>query len=112
MRAAGWEGAALRIIRESRIRVAVTDRFDPGKDALNRQKHGLSLAFGDRLFEDGNHLVIPSIRAVDNEERFKVVGQVGNRLFTGVFVRRNDAPRFISVRRSNAGEERAYRSDG
>lgn len=86
------------------------DRFDPVKDATNRAKHGLPLAFGDRVFEDGNHLIIPSIREIDGEERFKVVGIVEEKLFTGIFVWRGDLPRFISVRRSNKGEERAYRS--
>ncbi|UCI13101.1 MULTISPECIES: BrnT family toxin [unclassified Mesorhizobium] len=59
-------------------------------------------------FEDDNHLIIPSIREIDGEERFKVVGIVGEKLFTGVFVWRGEQPRFISVRRSNKGEERAY----
>lgn len=85
-------------------------RFDPAKDAANREKHGLSLAFGDRIFRDGDHLLIPSIRKRDGEERFKVVGLVEGRMFTGVFTWRGDVARFISVRRSNAGEERAYRS--
>ena len=87
-------------------------RFDPVKDAANRAKHGLSLAFGDRIVEDANHLIVPSIRAVDGEERFKVIGRVDGRLYTGVFVWRDDRPRFISVRRSNDGEERAYRTAG
>jgi uncharacterized DUF497 family protein len=86
--------------------------FDPAKDAINQQKHKLSLAFGGRIFEDANHLIIPSIRDVDGEERFKVVGRVGEKLFTGVFVWRDDLPRFISVRRSNKGEEKAYHSAG
>ncbi|MFQ6158535.1 BrnT family toxin [Sinorhizobium meliloti] len=84
------------------------DRFDPAKDAANREKHKLSLAFGLRIFDDGDHLIIPSIREIDGEERFKVVEVVGERLFTGVFVWRDNLPRFISVRRSNKGEERAY----
>ncbi|WP_324762753.1 BrnT family toxin [Sinorhizobium meliloti] len=84
------------------------DRFDPAKDAVNREKHKLSLAFGLRIFDDGDHLIIPSIREIDGEERFKVVEVVGERLFTGVFVWRDNLPRFISVRRSNKGEERAY----
>ncbi|KTQ96588.1 hypothetical protein NS365_13430 [Aureimonas ureilytica] len=88
------------------------DRFDPAKDITNRQKHGLPLAFGDRIFEDADHLVIPSIREIDGEERFKVVGIVDEKLFTAVFVWRGELPRFISVRRSNTGEERAYRSAG
>lgn len=88
------------------------DRFDPTKDASNRRKHKLSLAFGDRIFEDGDHLLVPSIREIDGEERFKVIGLVEGKLFTGVFVWRSDQPRFISVRRSNTGEERAYRAAG
>ena len=86
------------------------DRFDPVKDATNREKHGLTLAFGDRIFEDDDHLIIPSIREIDGEERFKVVGIVEGKLFTGIFVWRVDLPRFISVRRSNTGEERTYRA--
>jgi len=88
------------------------DRFDPSKDAANRKKHKLPLAFGDKIFEDDNHLILPSIREIDGEERFKVIGVVGEKLFTGVFVWRDGLPRFISVRRSNKGEERAYRSPG
>jgi uncharacterized DUF497 family protein len=88
----------------------VEDRFDPSKDAVNRGKHKLPLAFGDRIFEDDNHLVIPSIREIDREERFKVIGIVDGKLFTGVFVWRSGQPRFVSVRRSNKGEERSYRS--
>ncbi|MEH6689857.1 MAG: BrnT family toxin [Pseudorhizobium pelagicum] len=86
--------------------------FDPVKDAINREKHGLPLAFGHRIFMDDNHLVIPSIREIDGEERFKVVGVVEAKLFTAVFVWRGALPRFISVRRSNRNEERAYRTGG
>lgn len=88
----------------------MSNRFDPAKDAINIQKHQRSLAFGDRIFEDRAHLIIPSIREVDGEERFKVVGLVEGRLFTGVFVWRDDLPRFMSVRRSNRNEERKYRT--
>ncbi|MCJ8053235.1 BrnT family toxin [Shinella curvata] len=88
----------------------MTNRFDPAKDAVNREKHGLSLGFGDDLFEDENHLILPSLRPQDGEERFKVIGCVEEKLFTGVFVWRDDLPRFISVRRSNKSEERAYHS--
>jgi uncharacterized protein len=90
----------------------VKDRFDPAKDAANQAKHNLSLAFGDGIFEDDNHLILPSIRPQDGEERFKVIGQVGEKLFTGVFVWRDSLPRFISVRRSNKGEEKAYHDPG
>lgn len=87
-------------------------RFDPAKDASNREKHRLPLAFGTRIFEDENHIILPSIREVDGEERYKVIGDVGGKLHTAVFTWRGDLPRFISVRRSNTGEERAYHSAG
>jgi len=67
----------------------------------------LPLAFGDRIFEDDDHLIVPSVRENDGEERSKVVGIVGGKLFTGIFVWRGELPRFISVRRSNKSEESA-----
>lgn len=88
------------------------DRFDPVKDAINRQRHGLSLDFGFTILEDPAHLILPTIREQDQEDRFKVVGRVGEKLYTGVFVWRIDLPRFISVRRSNRNEERQYGDPG
>lgn len=89
-----------------------SQRFDPRKDAANREKHGLSLAFGDQVFADPAHLILPSTRPEDGEERFKVIGMVEQKLYTAVFVWRSGEPRFISVRRSNNGEERSYRAFG
>lgn len=82
--------------------------FDPAKDAAHAAQHGLPLAFGARLFDDPSHLVLPSFRREDNENRWKVIGLVDGRLYTGVHVWRGAVIRFISVRRSNAGEERLY----
>ncbi len=76
------------------------------------QKHGLSLAFGKRIFGDAEHLIVSTIRKEDGEERYKVIGIVGEKLYTGVFTLRAGAPRFISVRRSNGNEERTYRAHG
>ena len=90
----------------------MTNRFDPAKDAANREKHKLSLAFGSRIFEGEGHFIISTIRPEDNEERFKVVGMVDGKLYTGVFTWRGQVPRFISVRRSNSSEERQYRHSG
>jgi uncharacterized protein len=90
----------------------MSDPFDPNKDATNRAKHHLPLAFGARIFEDVDHVVIPSIRPIDGEDRFKVVGQVDGKFHTAVYVIRDGQPRYISVRRSNAGEERYYRASG
>jgi uncharacterized protein len=85
--------------------------FDPAKDEANRRKHGVSLAFGLRVLEDENHLVLPSLRPIDGEDRYKVVGMVEGRLWSAIHVWRDDTMRLISVRRSNDGEQREYRRD-
>jgi uncharacterized DUF497 family protein len=90
----------------------MSERFDPDKDAINRARHGLPLMFGEAIMSDPDHLIIPSIRERDGEERFKAVGMVDGTLYTAVFTWRGDIARFISVRRSNHGEERVYRSEG
>ena len=90
----------------------MAERFDPEKDATNRFKHKLPLAFGDSIFRDPLHEVISSIRPIDGEERFKVVGTVDGKLYTAVFVWRDDLPRYISVRRSNDTQTRRYRNPG
>lgn len=82
--------------------------FDPVKNAANIARHGLSLTFGEKVFSDANHIILPSIRPIDGEDRFKVVGMVDGSLYTAVHVHRGAAVRFISVRRSNDGEERIY----
>lgn len=82
--------------------------FDPAKDEANRAKHGVPLAFGVRVFEDERHLVLPSFRPVDGEDRYKAVGIIDGRLWTAVYVERGAAIRLISVRRSNGGEQGNY----
>jgi uncharacterized DUF497 family protein len=82
--------------------------FDPAKDEGNRFKHGVRLPFGKRVFGDPNHRVLPSFREEDREERFKAVGFVEGRLYTAIYVVRETTVRLISVRRSNASEQRDY----
>ena len=85
--------------------------FDPDKDAANLQKHGVSLRFGARILKGGDVLIVPTIRVGDEEERFKAINEVDGDLWTAIHVYRGDNVRFISVRRSNASEQRAYDSD-
>ena len=82
--------------------------FDPAKDEANRFKHGVRLSFGVRVFEAEDHVVVPTVRLGDEEERLKAIGRVDGKLYTAVHVWRDGIVRFISVRRSNAGERRDY----
>lgn len=85
--------------------------YDPDKDAANRVKHGVPLAFGARVFEDVDVAIVPTVRIGDEEERFKAIGMVDGKLWTAIHVWRGDVVRLISVRRSNAREQRDYHRD-
>lgn len=85
--------------------------FDPAKDEANRFKHRLRLSFGKRVFGDPDHVIVPTVRLEDEEERFKAIGIVNGRLHTAVHVWRGEVVRFISVRRSNSSEQRDYYRD-
>lgn len=84
--------------------------FDPAKDEANRFKHGVRLSFGKRVFDDPRLSDLPSFRLIDGEQRYKAVGVVDGKMFTAVYVWRDDRIRLISVRRSNASEQRDYDS--
>jgi uncharacterized DUF497 family protein len=85
--------------------------FDPAKDETNRLKHGVPLAFGARVSEDPLASILPTVRLGDEEERFRAIGLVDGKLWTAVHVWRGETVRMISVRRSNAGEQRNYDRD-
>ena len=85
--------------------------FDAVKDAINQAKHGVSLAFGARVFDDPDAAVFATVRLEDEEERLKAVGMIDGSLWSAVFVVRQSRTRFISVRRSNTGEQRIYYSN-
>jgi uncharacterized DUF497 family protein len=85
--------------------------FDSSKDAANRAKHGVPLLFGRRIFGDPKVSIMPTLRIGDEEERFKAVGMVDEKLWTAIHVWRADIVRLISVRRSNGSEQRVYHRD-
>jgi uncharacterized protein len=91
--------------------LAMDIEYDADKDEANRFKHRLPLAFGKRVFDDPDVVIRSTIRVGDEEEQFKAVGMVGGKLYTAVHVWRGDVVRMISVRRSNAVEQRDYDSD-
>ena len=50
--------------------------YDSAKDAINRAKHGVALAFGRWVFADRDHIVLASFRPIDGEDRYKAAGRV------------------------------------
>jgi uncharacterized protein len=66
----------------------VNIEYDPAKSAGNIDKYGVPLTFGVQLFDDADHIVLPSARPIDGEDRFKVIGDVEGRLWTAVYIMR------------------------
>jgi uncharacterized DUF497 family protein len=84
--------------------------FDTEKDTAKIARHGVALAVGAKIFDDQDVLIVPTIREEDREERYKAIGLIGDKLWTAMHVYRGDVVRFLSVRRSNTGEQRSYDS--
>ena len=81
--------------------------FDPGKDATNLSKHGLSLAAAADLSWDAA-LVWIDDRADYGEVRMVALTPIGDMLFFVAFVDREQARRIISLRRANRREINHY----
>jgi len=81
--------------------------FDPVKDAINRDKHGVSLGAAAML--DWEAAVIrPDIRFDYGEERKIALGCIEDRLYCTIFVDREEVRRIISLRKANSREFRDY----
>ena len=81
--------------------------FDPGKDAANLSKHGLSLAAAAELSWDAALVWIDN-RTDYGEVRMVPLAPIGDILFVVAFVDREKARRVISLRRANRREVSHY----
>jgi uncharacterized protein len=73
--------------------------FDPEKDAINYDKHGINLAravdFSDIIVvEDGRY----------GEARFRLYGQIDGDWYCAAVTQREDAVRIINLRRAHSKE--------
>jgi uncharacterized DUF497 family protein len=81
--------------------------FDPAKEAINRAKHGVSLALAEILFA-GSHATTTDDRFDYGEVRQIAVGLIGDRLFVCVYVDRQTERRVISLRKANKREVKRH----
>lgn len=81
--------------------------FDPGKDRLNIQKHGISLAEVVEFDWDTAHIE-EDLRFLYAEKRIEATGWLGERLYVVIFCKRGNATRVISMRKANEREARDY----
>lgn len=81
--------------------------FDPAKDEANIAKHGLSLRLAAELDWDVARVHVDE-RLHYGETRLVAFVERDQRLYSVVFVERDDVKRIISLRRANRREVRTH----
>ncbi len=79
--------------------------FDPAKDAINVEKHGVSLS---RVVDMEMLAVLPDDRRVYGEQRFRAFGLIDGAAFSVAFAIRGATLRPISLRRAHKKEYDRY----
>ena len=82
--------------------------WDPAKDAVNQEKHGIGFADAAAVFDDPDRLEEDSARPEHGEERRLTIGRVGSTVAVVVFTDRHGRRRIISARRASRDERRRY----
>jgi uncharacterized protein len=80
--------------------------YDPNKNADNKRKHGIDFEEAQALWADAALVEIPA--RTSDEERWLLIGKIGERHWSAVITRRHQNIRLISVRRSRQEEVRIY----
>lgn len=82
--------------------------WDPRKAKANKAKHGVDFELAKDVFRDPTCLISLDDSGED-EERWRIIGLAGGKVFLVVFTERNDdVIRIISAREANKREERDY----
>jgi uncharacterized DUF497 family protein len=82
--------------------------FDPDKSATNLMKHGIDFLEAQALWEDADRLIVPA--RTQGEARYMLVGKMGQKHWSAIFIYRGESVRIISVRRARKEEVDAYES--
>lgn len=84
--------------------------WDEEKNATNMQKHGFDFADGEDLFDGQSPFLVAADEDDDHgEDRWRGIGVIQGRVVVAVFTEREpDIIRFISLRKANQQERRAY----
>ena len=80
--------------------------WDEGKEQCNIAKHGISFATASKVFLVDDRFEVVSTR--NNEERHKVVAEVGQHVIAVVYTMRGKNYRIISARKASKQERRKY----
>ena len=81
--------------------------WDENKEIANFRKHGIHFKTAIKVFKDANKLIRYD-EEHPQEERYDILGKVGNILFVVCTFRENNVVRIISARKANAEERSRY----
>lgn len=73
--------------------------FDPDKDSLNLDRHGVRLSDAHKLWASP-HVIVPA-KELLGESRFAILGKVDKVVYVAVFTWRGEAIRLISFHRAD-----------
>jgi len=82
--------------------------FDPKKDAINQKKHGLSLAFGEKVIADPHAIELIDDRIPYGEDRWNILGMVEGKVYVTTYTDRDDGVRYISVQAADKRQTNLY----
>ena len=84
--------------------------FDPAKDKVNHEKHGVSLGFAREVLADPRCHVIADVRFDYGETRFIAHGRPKSdtRIWVCIYTPRGTTKRIISLRKANERETKRY----
>ena len=83
--------------------------WDPAKQEVNLQKHGIDFLDAIALFDDSQVVFEDASRPEHGERRTKAIGRVGATLLCVIFTNRGERRRIISARRTRRDERERYR---
>ena len=82
--------------------------FDPNKNEININKHGVSLAEGDGVLNDPMAITIEDDSSSE-EQRFVTIGSnMFGKIMVVVYTHRGEKLRLISVRQAEPRERKIY----
>jgi uncharacterized DUF497 family protein len=82
--------------------------WDPAKARANLHKHKVPFLVACEAFKDGSGLERPDFSSEYGEERWIILGRVGQTILSVVFTLRGERIRLISARKADPNEQRSY----
>jgi hypothetical protein len=83
--------------------------FDINKSESNKRKHGIDFVEAQALWNDPDLLEIPA-KNLEDENRYLLIGKIGQTHWSAVITYQNDTVRIISMRLSRGKEVNYYES--